>query len=35
MSDRKIIADSSCDTSKEILERTKVEKVPFNIEIDG
>lgn len=34
MNKRKIIADSSCDTNPEILERTGVEKVPFNIEID-
>lgn len=34
MNKRKIIADSSCDTNPEILERAGVEKVPFNIEID-
>lgn len=34
MIDHQIIADSSCDTNKEILEKTQVKKVPFNIEID-
>lgn len=35
MENRKIIADSSCDTNPEIKEYIQVEKVPFSIEIDG
>lgn len=31
---KKIIADSSCDTNKELYEYLDVKKVPFNIQID-